>query len=283
MSTPIHILVPTDFSEYSNKALETAYSLAKKVSCKITVLHIIDYSGYVLALDNTMLNTITLNQMYEELQKDSEEKLKKIANSKSEQNLSIEYKCTSGLPADEILDFANENKANLIIMGTKGANNVADEILGTLTDKIVRKSKCPVLSVHKDLKEFKTDKVAIVSSFKEDLGNNLQNIIDLLQSTGSEIELARINTVTDFENTRYSNKIMTEFANKWKLNNAKTTVYNHEHFESGLYYYANEAKLDIIIMGTHGRKGLNHLYHGGSKTEDVIKRIETPVLSFRIN
>ena len=138
-----HILVPTDFSPFSDLALENAASLAEKFGAKITILHVLTLAE-VNALtsqpgnpwENVMLNI--QNDMREEFQKNAgnyslvEEPVLEVA---------------VGEPAEEIAKFAEENGVNLIVMGTHGRTGLASIFLGSVTIGVIKKTCLPVMVV----------------------------------------------------------------------------------------------------------------------------------------
>ena len=171
---------------------------------------------------------------------------------------------------------------DLIVSGTKGANNFADELIGTVTDQIVRKAHCPVLTVHESVTTFDPKRVIFASNFKEELGENVQNILDFIQHFNAELNLVRINTISDFESTRYSTKLMNDFKKQWNIEGCTMDIYDHEKFEHGLFYYSQDVNANLIVLGNHGRTTLSSIYHGGSKSEDIVNHLKLPILTFRI-
>ena len=105
MAQTFKILVPTDFSECAHNALKTACSIAQNIPSEIFLLHVLDYSGYVLALDSSLLNSISLNDMYTEMQENSKLKLKELQEQFENEDLIITSVTESGIPTDEIHQF----------------------------------------------------------------------------------------------------------------------------------------------------------------------------------
>jgi nucleotide-binding universal stress UspA family protein len=137
------ILVATDTSDYSKRALESAIDLAKEFGGQIELFHVIDYpamyGGLSLSVDNYVL---------------SEEKQVELSGHVMESTLKgvdtkgvvIERKSVMGNPAVEIV--AESAKGfDLIVMGTSGHSPLGGAIIGSVTQKVVGKAACPVLAV----------------------------------------------------------------------------------------------------------------------------------------
>ncbi len=138
-----HILVPTDFSPFSDLALENAASLAEKFGAKITILHVLTLAE-VNALtsqpgnpwENVMLN----------IQNDTREEFQKNAGNYSLVEEPV-LEVAVGEPAEEIAKFAEENGVNLIVMGTHGRTGLASIFLGSVTIGVIKKTCLPVMVV----------------------------------------------------------------------------------------------------------------------------------------
>lgn len=152
MKTVKNILVPLDLSAYSYYALDYALDLAEKYvyDAKITLLHVLDKSSI------TMLNSLNLaseenfedvegtvrKTIKKELEKHDKSKLCKV-------NISIDFKW--GNPYKEIVDFAEENKIDVIVMSAHTKAGLARFFLGSVTEKVVRYSHTPVLIVRPEI------------------------------------------------------------------------------------------------------------------------------------
>jgi len=148
MFTPKTILVPTDFSRLSDKAIEKAADLAEKYDAKIILLHVIDENIQQCAVDYCI--------NYEDVLKLEEENLNKsLGILKSEasglirnDNIEVVYDVKKGSPAKVILDEQGKIGADLIVIGSQGKQGFKKHLLGGVADKVVRSSKIPVMVVH---------------------------------------------------------------------------------------------------------------------------------------
>jgi len=130
------ILVPVDFSECSDKALEYAAALAGEFAAKITLLHVVQpYPGVP---DFYNLPVESLPDTKEDL-----EALRKTVGDAVDCQTSVRF----GKPATEIIDAASDLDVDLIILSTHGHTGVTRAILGSTTEQVVRRAGCPVLVV----------------------------------------------------------------------------------------------------------------------------------------
>ena len=144
-----HILVATDFSEYSNAALKKAIELSSPFSSKITLLHAAEtfssdmypYIGELavpVLVDNPEIEEKRLKEIHERI----EEQLKQLGYSKIEIDIKIEV----GHPVDSIIEFSRKNNVDLIVMGSHGRRGLA-RLLGSSTNGVVNHAPCDVLTV----------------------------------------------------------------------------------------------------------------------------------------
>ena len=147
-----NILIPTDFSEYSKIALPYAADMAKKYGAKLIVLHIFDEE----LLSPIFFETgTTAQEYYERLNQRFEAAVDDFTSDVDTEGVEIEAELGNGAPFAEIIKFARENGIDLIIMGTHGRTGVAHTLLGSVAERVVRKSPCPVMVVRHPEFEFK--------------------------------------------------------------------------------------------------------------------------------
>lgn len=283
MSSIKSILVPTDFSECAENALKTAADICKKTGADLYVLHVFNFSEYMQTMDSTLVNPKEFEVLYETLKSRAKEGFDNIQANNHYKGIRLITLEETGNPVDVIKDLQDEKGIDLIVMGTKGTNSALEEVVGSVTEKIVRKAHCPVISIHEYNQEFSPKNMVYASDFSNDFSDQFQVVKLIAETYDATIHLVRINTIGDFESTRYAKQAMASFAQKTGLTNYTMAQYDHEDFDSGLYYYTHEEiKADLICMGTHGRSGFMHFILGSSKAEEVVNHFKLPVLTFRI-
>jgi|SRR5208337_1771386 len=148
MFTPKKILVPTDFSESADKAVEHAADIAAKYHAKVVVLHVVEENVRQCAIDYLVDYCISddfVTQFEREIMRTSNERLQKqIVNIKGAK-VDIEYEIRKGEPADIILDEQVKLGADLIVIASHGKVGAAKHAIGGVTDKVVRSAACNVM------------------------------------------------------------------------------------------------------------------------------------------
>ena len=136
------ILVPTDGSEFAKKAQQHAMCLASVSGAEIYA---------VTVTENNFVNGLPLDeevkQLNEMLKERSEENLKEF-DKLNDKNLKINHVIKEGSPAKAILEVANDENIDLIVMGSSGKSGFDRFIMGSVADKVVNSAKCAVLVVH---------------------------------------------------------------------------------------------------------------------------------------
>lgn len=135
------ILVPTDFSVHSEHALDYAAVLAKQLGAKIILLHVIDSLSY------SVTDTFTVIEHRRALETTARSLLDNFRQDMVAKGLAVKSYLATGAPYDEILKKSRQEKADLIVMGTHGRTGVKHLLLGSVAEKVVRLSTCPVLTV----------------------------------------------------------------------------------------------------------------------------------------
>ncbi len=136
------ILVPTDGSEFAKKAQKHALFLAKVSGAEIVAVSV---------TENNFVNGLPLDdeiyQLNQVLNERSEENLKDF-DKLNEDDVKINHVIREGSPAKVILEVANEEQVDLIVMGSSGKSGFDRFIMGSVADKVVNSAKCAVLVVH---------------------------------------------------------------------------------------------------------------------------------------
>lgn len=133
------ILVPIDFEPASMKALGIAKDLASRLGAEIVIVHVYQLPVYTYP----GLEPSLMPGFHSEVTSAAERAVSTLA----QQEGNVRAVLRQGDPATEILAAADELKASMIVMGTHGRQGLAHLILGSVAERVLRKSNVPVLSV----------------------------------------------------------------------------------------------------------------------------------------
>jgi nucleotide-binding universal stress UspA family protein len=146
MFAPKSILVPTDFSEYSDRAIKQAVDIAEQNNAKIYLLHVVDKLQQC-AIDYC-IPVETMMKVQSDSEKEASRKMqdeaKKITQAKK---IDVTFDVKSGIPFEEILKGQQERKADLIVIASHGRTGIMKSLIGSVAEKVMREAKCPVLLV----------------------------------------------------------------------------------------------------------------------------------------
>jgi len=132
-----HILVPTDFSAFSNRAFRFACQLADKRNAKVTLFHVVE-PPYNFAT--------AIKGMIEMMEKNALSRMQKLINS-SDYEIKIETQIKHGRTSLEILDCVDREEADLVVMGSRGQSKLSRAVLGSVSEKIAHQLQIPLFLI----------------------------------------------------------------------------------------------------------------------------------------
>jgi len=274
------ILVPVDFSECSEYALEVASNLAKKYDAEIIALH-------MLGIPDTVLTSSQSKEMLEGIYyvKLAEKRFKEFLDKDYLKGVQITDSVYNYKKFNELNTIALEKKADLIIMGSHGSSGLSEVFVGSNTEKVVRSSDIPVLVVKKESKNFDAENAVFACDFTEENLKAFKNAMKLFNSLNNvTVSLLYVNLPG--QNYRSTNEIdarVKKFLIKANAINLLDQVdyYNDYTVEDGIFNYSNKIGADIIALPTHGRRGLAHFF-AGSISEGLVNHSKIPVITFKL-
>lgn len=284
------ILFPTDFSEAANNALNVAVSLAESSNAELFVLHSLNSVQQYVDISLTSAGDITMPGMQPEIvmeaikqQKEQVEKqMKELKNDLSDNGFSIKTFVIDRELESEINEFSAEHKIDFIVMGTHGSSGLREAFIGSNAQKIVRKSKVPVLTVNDKCESFNIKRVVCSSDFTESpINEQLLRIKNFADSFMADLDLLYVNTPSYFEETNTVNQRMDEVIKKYGLEGAGTHIYNAFDIDEGVIAFSEQNGVDVIAMVTHGYRGMKKLF-SDNITESVVNHSRIPVLTLHI-
>lgn len=145
------ILCPVDFSEFTDQILTYAVNIAKRFDSELHLIHVIPNLNYFTPYESflTPENLVAIERNIEgEVGKDFDKITKKL-------DLPFKRIIKTGVTFVEIIDYIKDQGVDLVVMGTHGRSGIEHILIGSVAEKVVRKSPCPVLTVRPKDKAFK--------------------------------------------------------------------------------------------------------------------------------
>ncbi|UCH85665.1 MAG: universal stress protein [Candidatus Latescibacterota bacterium] len=139
-----NIIVPTDFSEHSLRAIDYGIEIAEKFASHLTLVYVIEPLLQAADLTWTTVDFEELNRAHKS---SADQQLKQILDERIPKAVPCDTAILYGKPFVEILKYAKEENADLIVMATHGRGAITHILMGSTAEKVVRKAPCPVLTV----------------------------------------------------------------------------------------------------------------------------------------
>ncbi|MGZ3882492.1 MAG: universal stress protein [Flavisolibacter sp.] len=137
-----NILIATDGSEYTKKAVDYGIDIASNAGEKLHVIYVVDTRAY-----SSIPLSAPMEYAYSILRQEGDTAIKYVADRAEAAGLEVEGIIAQGHPAEEIIKYAEKNSIDLIVMGTLGKSGLDRFLLGSVADKVIRNSRIPVIAV----------------------------------------------------------------------------------------------------------------------------------------
>ena len=288
------ILCPTDFSEFSEKAYDYALSLARHYGAEVLLQHVVrpltlGYPEYAIP--------DSVGEFYGELRGHAEDQLREFAKVRSQDGPQARVIVDEGVVTECILALAKEQAVDLIVMGTHGRRGFERLALGSVTEKVLRKARCPVLAVRQPAHEFAVTtkgvepvqlrRILFCSDFSECSARAFEYALSLAAEYHAELSLlhvlehppARANLQAETERIRslLEEPVTKEARNRCKIQSCVRVGKPHEE----IVRVAQDTQAELVVVGVRGRNVLD-LALFGSTTHRVIQLGPSPVLAVHI-
>ena len=291
------ILCPTDFSLFSVRALRHAATLARLFRAELTVLHVIPtFPPYGAESPYYSMPVWT----GPELRREAEEEMGRFVQSARELGVSLETKIGEGRPAQEIQALATALPADLVVMGTHGQSGFERLLLGSVTERLLHRLSCPVMTVcHEEGRTWEAPglvrRILCPTDFSESSAQTIAFALSLAAAKQAHVTLFHVIEALP-EATAHFPRFPEGFRRELELRagehlhdlvpaEARGTVEIEERVTSGRAYReilraAATSDFDLIVMGIHGRGPLGGMILG-STAHHVVREATCPVLTVR--
>ena len=282
------ILCPTDFSEFSDIAYRYALSIAQHYGGKLFVEHVVELwqhpeAAFVPAHYYVEFRSHLLGK--------GEEELQRFVRNHANNGIRPEPVVEQGIAADAILALAEAQEVDLIVMGTHGRRGFDRLMIGSVTERVLRKASCPVLAVHKPSRDFlslreqdpiRLNRILFCTDFSENSRKALSHALSLTAEYNAELTLLHVlkdipgaSSIDDAIAMEQLDSLIPP--EELKAGRIRPMVRRGSAYEQ-IIQLALETRPDIVVMAVRGRGALN-LAVFGSTTYRVIQLGPCPVLA----
>lgn len=274
------ILVPTDFSSNSRHALKIAAEIAKVTKGRVELLHTNTAVAYAPPLpDYYVPEAYDMTEYYENAAEELYNIKREFTSNEAYADVKFETVVEEGFLYATVRRIAEEDRADLIVMGTKGASGATEFFVGSNTEKVIRTAPGPVLAVPANSGDFELKTIVFPTTLRKDQTGVFRALAEWQKYFPFEVKVLYLNNPAGFDSNEDIENAVKKFAEEAGLKNVKSFVSgNTFNEEVSILQFAGQEHADLIVMGTHQRQGLSHLLFG-SLTEDTVNHSDIPVLS----
>jgi nucleotide-binding universal stress UspA family protein len=289
------ILCPVDFSEFSRHALSHAVALARRYEGRVTLLYVAPLLpsavAFPMSVDPVTLDVASPRDVWDEL--------REFAGDLRDQ-VPMDVVLLEGDAARQIVERAREGEADLVVMGTHGRSGFERWVLGSITEKVLRKAPCPVLTVPRatvDAEPGTFHRILCPVDFSPPSILGVKEALSLAEMTKASLTLLHVvqwlpeeelrehrhfqvpefRAYLERDALRQLNALVPDDARNWCA--VREAVVFGKPWPQVLRRAADDAA-DLIVMGVHGRGAMDLMFFG-STTHHVVREAACPVLTVR--
>ena len=288
------LLLATDFSECARRAEHYASALAASWRAQLTVMTVVEFQP---GLDREY----AVNQVYlSDRMYHATAELSAFKDKLHRRGIETITRVGTGLPSEEVIAAAQAVNADLILLGTRGKSGLAHVLLGSTAERVLRMAPCPVLAVPMPKAEdivgqnLALDRILVPTDLSDCSLEAVQYARVVAGQAKASIELLHIMepasygidfTIESADEREQKRKAAAKQLDDLSCQLAAAGIAVNVSLRGGrppdaILEVAARSASDLIVMGTHGRRGLSHLW-AGSVTEAVLRRGAIPVLAVR--
>ena len=291
------IICPVDFSDFSRRALAHAVAMARRYEGRVTLLHVMPELASIitfpLSLDAPLLDSATRGGLCEELREFAGQALEQAP---------MDVVVVEGDPARQIVEQARERNADLVVLGTHGRSGFERWALGSVTEKVLRRAHCPVLTVPPAAGPMEAGgarfrRILCAVDFAPRSLHAVKHALSLAEE--SKARLTLLHVLEWFPDTETAERrslnrsefraylerdarrrlaaLVPEDARDW-CEPREVVIFGKAWRE--VLRRAAEDESDLIVMGVHGRSAAEIMLFG-STTHHVVREATCPVLTIR--
>lgn len=290
------IIIPVDGSTHSKRAAEHGLKLARRFEGNAHLLTVVDIQAAAGPFDAGGVDEAFVSR----LESDGQDLLKEVQAALDTEGVTLETTVLRGSPARTIGEYADDQDASLLVLGTQGRTGIERYVVGSVAERVVRTAERPVLTVRADDEQDKraatgydeilvatdgSDHAARAVEHAVEIGGQFDarvhavNVVDVAKIAHSPNVTVPVDLVETFVSTgEDTTSDVADSVGEAGLD--VTTAVRKGSPRDELLAYADENDIDLIVMGTAGRTGLDR-YLLGSTTEGVLRRATVPVLAVR--
>ena len=292
------ILFATDFSRWARRAEDYACTLACSWRASLTVLSVAEFPP-------GLNPDYAVNQQYlADLLKHASSQLVDLKSRAERRGIAVTTRVATGIPSEEVITAARAEDSDLIVVGTRGKTGLAHVLLGSTAERVIRGAPCPVLAVRTEPTDTEDEgvlsrpvtleRILVPIDFSDCSLDALEYAVVVAQQAKASLMLLHVLEPVSYgldftlgqSRTRHLEveswtKRLGELTSALKAAHVPVASQLRGGFPAdSILDSAQTIPCDLIVMGTHGRRGISHTV-SGSVAEAVLRKGRCPVLTVR--
>ncbi|TLX73633.1 universal stress protein UspA [Labilibacter sediminis] len=287
----VKILVPVDFSEYSQKAVDVAFDWVVKQKGEITL-----FNSYFTPLNtgipfsDSFVYDVNTDEVSLDMEEESERKmellqkdLEKRISEKKIKDVNVKAIVRRGVAEHEILAYSEHYKPSVIVMGTRGADKKAVDLIGSVTAEIIESAKVPVLAIPESFEYSgieKIKRVGYLSVFENADFVAIDKLSNIVNSIDVDIICSHISSLSEVDINKVKLDGLVEHFRNHAINKKLSfKLTENEDFWVGIESFIQTENIDILSFTTYKRNLISRLLNA-SVAKKMLFHSTTPLLVF---
>ncbi len=292
------ILLATDFSRWARRAEDYACAFACSWRASLTVLSVAEFPP-------GLNPDYPVNQQYlADLLKNASSQLVDLKGRAERRGIAVTTRMATGIPSEEVITAARAEDSDLIVVGTRGKTGLAHVLLGSTAERVIRGAPCPVLAVRTESADNEDERVLsrpvtlerilVPVDFSDCSLDALEYAVVVAQQAKASLMLLHVLEPVSYGLDFTLSHIRTreQVRESW-TKRLEELASSHQHSHVAMEFRlrgglpadsildsAQTLPCDLIVMGTHGRRGISHTI-SGSVAEAVLRKSHCPVIAVR--
>lgn len=274
------ILVPTDFSKHAEDALEHAVSLGERYEAEITLLHVDEFSVSPVGSRNLVDDDIQRYQLRKI--RFFDEHMSLLQQALRNRAVRVVTRVSQGRAYKIIVEESEREAYDLIVMATRGLTHLSSYLIGSTAERVVRLSRQPVLTIqYAPKKQGQVASVLCPTDFSPAGNAALSYALSIARQNNAELY---VQYISELDKPETEDQIRSKMPDLRDHHPQAEEVRVHHVFDrdlepsNSIIRFSEDRDVDMIVMSTHGRKGLRRVYIGNN-TAEVVRQSNRPVLT----
>jgi nucleotide-binding universal stress UspA family protein len=280
MEKKLNIMVPVDFTPVSFRAIEFLAFLMEKTPINTHLVHVVEVNAAEWAGSVEASDTIDKAEIIALEQKT----LKQFRELQQHVDFTFKSEVVFGGLTTSLAKYTKQHQIDLVIMGTEGADGWLEKISGSEAQHVVRHTDVPVITVHQYASVTPVHNLLWLADFE--IGKQPEQSIGtiklLQQLFNAKLHLLQIVDTEDEKKTSELKQKMQVFTESLGLQNFELHLHHNYKVPAGVLNFNRATDMDLVMIGTHGRKGISHLFYG-SIAETLVNHCIRPLMIYHLN